>query len=264
MGSGTRRPVDYAGTNNLAAMFFEQAERIGEAPLLWSKRDGWYQPLSGREVAAAVRALARGLTAVGVEAGDRVLLVSENRPEWLIADIAILTVGAITVPGYTTNTVADHLHLLNDATPKVAIASVRPLASRLLQAAGRAEVPPLVVAIDSGGPDGSLPWSELLARGAALDSPPAPCPGGREDTACIIYTSGTGGLPKGVRLSHGNILHNCRGAYDVLSEFGLSDEVFLSFLPLSHSYEHTAGQFFPLSIGAEIYYAEGIDRLVTN
>ena len=84
------------------------------------------------------------------------------------------------------------------------------------------------------------------------------------DTAVIIYTSGTGGAPKGVMLPHRAILHNCRGAADVLEDLGLENNVFLSFLPLSHSYEYTAGQFFPISIGAQIYYAEGIDHLASN
>src|SRR5205085_7563161 len=82
--------------------------------------------------------------------------------------------------------------------------------------------------------------------------------------ACIIYTSGTGGAPKGVLLSHRNIIANCRGAYRLLEMLGLGDEKFLSFLPLSHSYEHTAGMFFPISIGAEIYFAEGADTLAAN
>ncbi len=86
----------------------------------------------------------------------------------------------------------------------------------------------------------------------------------RSDTACLIYTSGTGGAPKGVVLHHGAILHNCYGAADVLAELGLDGHRFLSFLPLSHAYEHSAGQFLPISIGAEIYYAEGIDKLATN
>jgi len=86
----------------------------------------------------------------------------------------------------------------------------------------------------------------------------------RDETACLIYTSGTGGTPKGVMLSHGAILSNCTGSTKMLAEMGLDDEVFLSFLPLSHSYEHTAGQFFPIMLGAQIYYAEGIDKLAQN
>ena len=83
-------------------------------------------------------------------------------------------------------------------------------------------------------------------------------------TACIIYTSGTGGAPKGVMLHHGAILSNLKGAWEVLAELGLGDEVFLSFLPLSHAYEHTVGQFLPIALGAEIYYAESADRVAAN
>jgi len=87
---------------------------------------------------------------------------------------------------------------------------------------------------------------------------------GPDDLACLIYTSGTGGLPKGVMMSHANILSNCYGAFRLLEILGLEDEVFLNFLPLSHAYEHTAGLMFPISIGAEIYFAEGADTLPAN
>ena len=86
----------------------------------------------------------------------------------------------------------------------------------------------------------------------------------RDDLACFIYTSGTGGSPKGVMLSHGNILANVAGAYGVLESLGLKDDVFLSFLPLSHAYEHTAGQFLPMAVGAQIYYADGLEALASN
>ena len=109
-------------------------------------------------------------------------------------------------------------------------------------------------------------WQEALLRhdGPADDVAAAAAGLGRGDTACLIYTSGTGGVPKGVMQSHGAILSNCKGAYHLLIELGIDDEVFLSFLPLSHSYEHTAGLMFPISIGAQIYYAEGIEKLASN
>ena len=111
-----------------------------------------------------------------------------------------------------------------------------------------------------------LSWDDALREGAARpdDIAERVARQKRSDVCCLIYTSGTGGRPKGVMLSHGAILHNCRGAHDVLQQIGLDDEVFLSFLPLSHSYEHTAGQFFPVSLGAQIYYAESVDKLTDN
>ena len=110
-------------------------------------------------------------------------------------------------------------------------------------------------------------WGSLLAdtgRAAADDVRARIAELSPDDTACLIYTSGTGGVPKGVMLTHRNIIGNCRGAYRLLEQLGLGEEVFLSFLPLSHSYEHTAGLMFPISIGAEIYFAEGADTLAAN
>ena len=256
---------------NLAAMFFDQVDRLGDAPFLWAKRHGEYKPLSWGDTAARVTPLARGLLALGVKPGDRVMLVSENRPAWLVSEIAIMSVGAITVPAYTTNTEDDHLHILRDSGAKGAIVSDRRLSEKLLPAAHKARDAEFVIAMDL--PDLAQELSvKVMHLDDVLDY-------GREghqnivemarqwtpqDTACIIYTSGTGGAPKGVMLSHRNILTNCEGARDRLAEFGLSQEVFLSFLPLSHSYEHMAGQFFPMTIGAEIYYAEGAETLAAN
>ncbi|MBW7850773.1 MAG: long-chain fatty acid--CoA ligase [Rhodospirillales bacterium] len=263
--------TDYQTCTSLTAMFFEQVERFGDRPFLWAKREGAYRPLSWREVATDVLELASGLQQLGVEPGDRVMIVAENRPEWLIADIAIMSAGAVSVPAYTTNTVSDHLHILNNSCAKVVIVSTRQLAERVVAAAWQAAHPPIVISIEqlSLRQNNDLQifgWDQALHMGSVN-------PGTvqdilkatrREDTCCLIYTSGTGGAPKGVMLSHGAILCNCMGAHDVLLELGLGDEVFLSFLPLSHAYEHSAGQFFPISVGAQIYYAEGVDTLVNN
>jgi long-chain acyl-CoA synthetase len=256
---------------NLVSMFYEQADRLGERPFLWSKREGAYHPLSWRDVAARVTALARGLQAIGVEAGDRVVIVSENRPEWLIADLAIMAAGGITVPAYTTNTEADHLHILADSGAKGAIVSNWRLAERLLPAIHRAGNVRFVVAIEPlpSEPPGGIefhPWDSLLARGQEIhfNVVHAARQLRRTDTACIIYTSGTGGAPKGVMLHHGAILHNCRGAAEALRGLDLNEEVYLSFLPLSHSYEHTVGVFFVIAVAAQVYYAEGAETLAAN
>ena len=123
---------------NLVLMFFEQVERYGDRPFLWMKRGGTYAPLTWRDTAARVSALAHGLKTLGVAPGDRVVLVSENRPLWLVADMAIMAVGAITVPAYVTNTPEDHFHVLSDSGAKGAIVSTRRLAERLLPAAAQA------------------------------------------------------------------------------------------------------------------------------
>ena len=111
--------------HSLPAMFFEQAERFREKPFLWAKQDGVYRPITWGETAERVKQLARGLQAMGLQKGDRLVLVSENRPEWLIADLAVMSAGAITVPAFTTNTVADHLHILTHSGAKAAIVSPR-------------------------------------------------------------------------------------------------------------------------------------------
>ncbi|MDP7097180.1 MAG: long-chain fatty acid--CoA ligase [Rhodospirillales bacterium] len=251
-------------------MFFDQADRFGDAPLLWAKKDGAYRLMSWRQVADQVGGLRRGLKSLGVEPGDRVVVVSENRPEWLIADLAIMAAGAITVPAYVTNTVENHLHVLVDSGAETAIVSTDRLAGRLLPAAEKApDLRNVVIMSPLPGAGGRritlTTWAETIeGPGTGDDTITEVSRLRRDDTACIIYTSGTGGAPKGVMLSHGAILHNCAGATEMLKELGLGEEVFLSFLPLSHSYEHTVGQFLPLSIGAQIYYAEGTETLAAD
>ncbi|MDX1710532.1 MAG: long-chain fatty acid--CoA ligase [Rhodovibrionaceae bacterium] len=263
--------MKYEELKNLATAFFEQAEALPDQPFLWAKKDGEYQPLTWTEVRAAVSEISRGLRDIGLEPGQRVVLVAENRPEWLIADLAIVSAGGVTVPAYTTNTIDDHLHILTDSEAAGAIVSSNKLAQRLLPAAQRAPHCKWVVSVDTTLPNQNTAlqlhdWHELRERGRGLPDDVAERAAAlkREDTCCFIYTSGTGGTPKGVMLSHGNIICNCMGAYYLLKEIGLGHEVFLSFLPLSHSYEHTAGQYFPITIGAEIYYAEGVESLLNN
>ncbi len=262
--------MDYDNCRSLPAMFFEQAARLGDRPFLWARRDGRYRPTSWVAAAGDVRHFALGLRTLGIATGERVALVAENRPEWVLADLAIMSAGAITVPAYVTNRVEDHRHIFADSGARAVIVSTSALSARVLAAANQVESVHTVLTIEPASGQASavdvLRWDEVLARGAAaeddVDATVASLQ--PEDIACLIYTSGTGGTPKGVMTTHRNILANCRGAYRVLEGLGLGDEVFLSFLPLSHAYEHTAGMMFPISIGAEIYFAEGAETLATN
>ncbi|HKY93653.1 MAG TPA: long-chain fatty acid--CoA ligase, partial [Kiloniellales bacterium] len=263
--------MDYAKAPSLPAVFFAKATELGDRPFLWAKREGRWTAVSWRQAAEHVRALAQGLIALGVNPGDRLMLVSENRPEWAIADLAVMTAGAITVPAYTTNTPGDHLHILNNSGAVGAMVSTKALAGRLLPAVMQAAQCRFLVPLEPLGQQQALTarvltWQQLEEEGkkapAQVDQRLAAIK--RDDVACFIYTSGTGGTPKGVMLSHTNILANCWGAFDLLEELGLSDEVFLCFLPLSHSYEHTAGLHFPISLGAQIYYAESVEQLGNN
>ncbi len=257
--------MDYDSLTSLPAMFFANTAEIGDRPFLWAKRDGDWRPTTGSNARNQAAALTNALISLGVSKGDRVALVAESRPEWMIADIAIMATGGIAVPAYTTNQVSDHVHVLRDSGAKGAIVSGPALAKNLLPAAAEAGLD-FIVAMEplTEAPDGIAIqlWDDVNAahRGDAPDASGV----ARTDTSCLIYTSGTGGVPKGVMLSHGAIISNCKGAYDLLLNLGLDDEKFLSFLPLSHSYEHTAGLMFPLSIKAQIYYAEGVDKLAAN
>ena len=264
--------MNYDTIPSLPRLFFDQAHRLGAKPFLWRKENGAFQPLRWSGVAADVRALARGLIALGVKPGDRVALIAENRPEWLISDLAIMSVGAITVPAFSTNTVDDNKHILTHSGARGVIISSPSIAKRALPAAMLAPELNFLVAMESLSHTQQLPlrfltWDEAMVLGdAKLDADIEERVGAlaRDETCCIIYTSGTGGVPKGVMLTHGSILCNIKGAYKLLKEVGIGDDAFLSFLPLSHAYEHTAGQFLPISIGAQIYYAESIDKLTEN
>ena len=233
--------MDYNSAQNLPLLFFAQAERLAAEPFLWRKQEEQWLSQSWREASKAVKVLSRGLRALGVSGGDRVGLVSENRPEWLIADLAIMSAGAVTVPAYTTNTVDDHAHILQDSGAKVVIVSNANLAERVIPAAKIAGVNTVVTIdeLDSSSARGVQVLSLRAVQDRASDVPDdVETEAGkshRGDPACIIYTSGTGGLPKGVVLSHGAIICNCMGADELLKSlpgYGEDTEVFLSFLPL--------------------------------
>jgi long-chain acyl-CoA synthetase len=258
--------------DNLIQMFLTRAAEKGDAPFLWAKRDGEWRSTSWAEARQQVIALATGLRAIGLEPGDRVCLVSENRPEWLMSDLAIMAAGCVTVPTYTTNTTRDHAHILGNSGAKAVIVSNDRLAKTL--------VPAVLTSADCRHVIGMEPiragqspewikchsWSKLASEEGdtqAVEKRSAETT--RDDLACIIYTSGTGGAPRGVMQHHGSLLHNIAGATDVISsDFGWDDEIFLSFLPASHALEHTGGQLFPIGLGAQIYYAESLEKLASN
>ncbi|MBS41141.1 MAG: long-chain fatty acid--CoA ligase [Rhodospirillales bacterium] len=256
---------------NLIELFYDKVLKKGDAPFLWSKKGSTWQSVTWEEAAKRVASLADKLKTLGVKPGDRVGLVSESRPEWPIADLAIMAVGGITVPAYVTNSISDHKYILEDSQAIGVIVSSTNIAKNVLPAAEKVASLKFAISFD---PKLEVQTDRISLH--SLDTIVNSCTDtaaildnaiesiSRDETACLIYTSGTGGTPKGVMLSHGAILCNCIGSIDLLQEMGLGDEVFLSFLPLSHSYEHTAGQFFPIMIGAQIYYAEGIDKLAQN
>ncbi|BBC71490.1 AMP-dependent synthetase [Altererythrobacter sp. B11] len=266
--------ADFRNARNLVRLFLDRADQLGDRPFLTAKRDGEWHALSWRDAARQVCLVAERLRDLGLADGDRVMIVSENRPEWCIADFAVMAAGGITTPAYTTNTERDHAHVLGDSGARVLIVSNQKLAEPLIRATMNAGVAEHVIGIESLriGQQGRLSahgWGDMLLGNAeaarrAVEQRIAGID--RKQAACIIYTSGTGGAPRGVVLSHGAILANMYGAACALvGDYGWGPpHRFLSFLPLSHAYEHTAGQMLPVGLGAEIWYAESLEKLAGN
>lgn len=264
---------DIENARSLVGLFLQRADEQGQKPFLTAKIDGQWRSTSYEEAARQVCLLAAHLTAMGLQPGDRVMLVSENRPEWCIADLAIMAAGCITTPAYTTNTERDHCHILQDSGARAVIVSNDRLAKPLFAAMTRAGKAEHVIAIDDipasqAGTFDMHSWRDLItgdeaaARAEVEERQQGVT---RDDIACIIYTSGTSGAPRGVMLHHGAILHNVIAAGEKLvADFGWGEERFLSFLPMSHALEHTAGLFLPVGLGADIWFAEGLDKLSSN
>ena len=264
--------LNFDNFNSIISLFHHQAKTLKDNDYLWKKSNGKFLSQTWDEVRKSVEAIAKGLLSLGILKGDRVVILSENRPEWQIADLAIMSIGAISVPVYTTSTTSDYSHVINHSGARCMIISSHELCVKALPAVKQSSICKNVIKINQDEkkykePINIIYWNSLLNSNHDLnfnfeEEAKSTL---RTDTACIIYTSGTGGSPKGVMLSHGAMLTNCTGAKELLKNLlhGMKEIRFLSWLPLSHSYEHTL-QFFTLGIGAQVYYAEGIDKLVVN
>jgi len=197
------------------------------------------------------------------------MLVSENRPEWLISDIAIMCHGLVTVPNYTTYSVKDFEHVINDCSPVGLIVSSKTLLKKIIEAKNNLNYAfNFIIHLDPFVMD--LSEEKLISYSSIVQISSEENSFSfdrnilsRKDPACIIYTSGTEGNPKGVVLSHGGILSNCEGAVELLSDIKIDNHTFLTWLPLSHSYEHTI-QFVQIALSAKVFYAESLEKLLIN
>ena len=253
--------------NNLTDLFFYQAEKQNSEDIFleWlnsvnRKKFTW------KETSSSIFKLSKILKKY-VKEGERVLLVSENRPEWLISDLAIMLSNGITVPAYTTYTENDYKYLIEDCEPSVVIVSNNSIHKKLEKNIIEKKFIKCVITFDviprSNSEKKYFDFSsiskiELLEKDKIKNTNKK-----RNSPACIIYTSGTGGNPKGVILSHGGILNNLEGANEILKPLLDKRPIFLTWLPLSHSYEHTV-QFAQIAVGAKVFYAEKIEKLLDN
>ncbi|HKZ32991.1 MAG TPA: long-chain fatty acid--CoA ligase [Vicinamibacteria bacterium] len=254
-------------TRTLSDLFYRSVDEFRKPEHLRHKRDGAWRATSSDEFRAAVEETALGLLGLGIGKGDQVAILSENRPEWAFADFATLAAGASDVPIYPSLTPAQIRYVLSDSRAKAIFVGSRALLAKLAEVKG--ELPGLAHVISFDELPGALSLAGLRVQGrAALAREPdavrklaarvAP-----DDLATIIYTSGTTGDPKGVMLSHANMLSNVLSAAKVFPQVGPGWTA-LSFLPLCHSFERTAGHYFMLHAGVTIAYAESVERVPDN
>ena len=198
--------------------------------------------------------------------GDRCLLISENRPEWMVCDIAIMLANGITVPAYTTYTEKDYKYLIEDCQPSVIIISNDEMHNKVKNIIKEKTYIKKIITLDiieEKDKNKYSNFSSIIKENLSDQDKIKNTNLKRTSPACIIYTSGTGGNPKGVILSHGGILNNLEGACEIIKPLINKKPIFLTWLPLSHSYEHTV-QFVQIAVGAKVFYAEKIEKLLDN
>ncbi len=252
--------------NNLTELFFHQFNKqIDKNKILLSTLGDKRKNYSWQETYDFINLVSSELRKV-ISKGDRCLLISENRPEWFITDLSIMLSDGITVPAYITYAENDYDYILNDCTPSIIFVSNIEQFNKLKNIIKDKSFIKKIFSFEKL-PSVEIDYINLedliqnnikknlrIHKSLAL----------RKDPSCIIYTSGTQGNPKGVILSHGGILNNCEGAIDILKPLLTKEQPrFLTWLPLSHSYEHTV-QFVQITVAARIFYAESIDKLVKN
>ncbi len=254
-------------SDNLLVAVGRHTESKSSKAALIEKVDGNWRSISYSEFWDRLRNFAAGLSGLGVVEGSRVALMSTNRPEWPVSDLAIQSLGAVTVPIYPTLEPEPVAHILGDSEARVLIVEDEELLERVEEVRDRVQDLRFVVIKGevAAGDEDVLSFAEVERTGRenlvegweegwrSL---------GRDDAATVIYTSGTTGVPKGAVLTHGNILSNLEGTMEALPM--REDDIYLSFLPLSHVFERTSGQFLALSMGSTTYYAESIEKVPDN
>jgi long-chain acyl-CoA synthetase len=251
--------------NNLLELFYKQYQKKNKESIFLQSLKEPQKKYSWEEVYLNINKLSEEISK-HIKKGDRCLLVSENRPEWMISDLSIMLSGGVTVPAYTTYTERDYEYIIDDCTPAIIIISDNILYDKIKNVIPKKDFIKKILFfenIEKTNEELNLSVQDIFKKNKSDNRNFFDLKIQRKDMACIIYTSGTQGNPKGVMLSHGGILNNCEGAYELLKTFISTKPKFLTWLPLSHSYEHTV-QFVQIVVGAKVFYAESIDKLIKN
>ena len=251
--------------NNLLELFYNQYQTQDKTSVFLQSLKEVEKKYSWEDVYSNVIKLSEEISKY-IKKGDRCLLISENRPEWMISDLSIMLSRGITVPAYTTYSERDYEYIIEDCTPAIVIVSDKIQYEKIKNIIKKKIFIKKIILfekIENISGEFNLNIKDIFKRKIKSDLNFLDLEIRRKDVACIIYTSGTQGNPKGVMLSHGGILNNCEGAYELLKTFISKKPKFLTWLPLSHSYEHTV-QFAQIVVGARVFYAESIDKLIKN
>ncbi|RPG98364.1 MAG: long-chain fatty acid--CoA ligase [Candidatus Pelagibacter sp. TMED106] len=251
--------------NNLLELFYYQYQKQSKKNIFLESLKEPKKKYSWEDVYSNVIKLSKEISK-NIKKSDRCLLISENRPEWLISDLAIMLSEGITVPAYTTYTERDYEYIIDDCTPAIIIVSDNAQYKKVKNIIPKKSFIKKVIffeSIDHNSSDYELHLNDILKDKEYEEKNFLDLKIERKSAACIIYTSGTQGNPKGVILSHGGILNNCEGSYNLLKSIISNKTKFLTWLPLSHSYEHTV-QFVQIAVAARVYYAESIEKLIKN
>ena len=248
--------------NNLLELFFDRYQLENKNEIFLQSLKNENSNFTWKQTFDAIQNLSLFLDQY-ITTNDRCLLISENRPEWLISDLSIMLSKGITVPAYTTYVERDYEFLINDCKPSVIIVSDATQLKKINTIIKKHSFIKKVISFEKIKDKNVTFIEEIFNQTYKQEKNFKEIGLRRKDISCIIYTSGTQGNPKGVMLSHGGILNNCEGSTKLLKEIITTKPKFLTWLPLSHSYEHTV-QFVQIAVGAKIFYAESIDKLIKN
>ena len=251
--------------NNLLELFYCQYQKQNKDNIFLESLKEPRKKYSWEEVYLNIIKLSKEITKY-INKGDRCLLISENRPEWMITDLSIMLSQGVTVPAYTTYTERDYEYIIDNCEPTIIFISDNIQYEKIKNLIPKKKFIKRVIIFESINIDNNNLYQNIKdifeyknyenINFLNLDIQ-------RKDVACIIYTSGTQGNPKGVMLSHGGILNNCEGSCNLLKPIISNKTRFLTWLPLSHSYEHTV-QFVQIAVAAKVFYAESIEKLIKN